>query len=211
MSAVGEDVTGFAKVDRAAANRSAERDAELNRLADLASRGDLAALLEAIRPMVVQYCRARIGPGTLAGQSAEDIAQHTLLAVGGALERWQPERRVLSFVYGIASNKIVDAYRAAGRDRSVPTDTLPEGVEVRDGPEQTAVLAGQVRELHALLDQLPDHQREVLVLRLALGLSAVEAADAVGSTPGAVRVTQHRALTRLRELQARRMPTADLT
>ena len=171
----------------------------------------LERLLEAIRPMVVQYCRARIGPGTLGGQSAEDIAQDTLLAVCGALERWQPDRRVMSFVYGIASNKIVDAYRAAGRDRSVPTDTLPEGVEVRDGPEQTAVLASQVRELHALLDQLPDHQREVLVLRVALGLSAVETAEAVGVTPGAVRVTQHRALARLRELQAKRMPTADLT
>jgi RNA polymerase sigma-70 factor, ECF subfamily len=211
VSAVGEDLTGFAKVDRAAANRSVERDAELNRLADLASRGDLAALLEAIRPMVVQYCRARIGTGTLGSHSAEDVAQDTLFAVCGALERWHPGRRVMSFVYGIASNKVVDAYRAAGQNRSVPTDAMPEGGDARDGPEQTAVLASQVRELHALLDRLPDHQREVLVLRLALGLSAVEAAEVVGSTPGAVRVTQHRALTRLRGLQAKRTPTADLT
>jgi RNA polymerase sigma-70 factor (ECF subfamily) len=53
-------------------------------------------------------------------------------------------------------------------------------------------------ELRRMLDELPDAQREVLVLRVALGLSAVETAALVGSTPGAVRVAQHRGLARLR-------------
>jgi RNA polymerase sigma-70 factor (ECF subfamily) len=207
VSTAGEDMTGVEEADRAAAARSAERDARQNRLAGLASRGDRAALdrfLASIRPVVVQYCRARIGSGTLGTQSAEDIAQDTLLAVCGALERWKPDHRVMSFVYGIASNKVVDAYRAAGRDRSVPTETMPDEADSRHGPEQAAVLASQVTELHELLEQLSDHHREILVLRVAMGMSAVEAADAVGSTPGAVRVTQHRALTRLRELLAKR-------
>ena len=49
-----------------------------------------------------------------------------------------------------------------------------------------------------LLHKLTPRQREVLVLRIAVGLSAEETAQVVGSTPGAVRVTQHRALNRLR-------------
>ena len=36
------------------------------------------------------------------------------------------------------------------------------------------------------------------MLRIAVGLSAEETAQVVRSTPGAVRVTQHRALNRLR-------------
>jgi RNA polymerase sigma-70 factor (ECF subfamily) len=36
------------------------------------------------------------------------------------------------------------------------------------------------------------------LLRVVVGLSAEETAEAVGSTPGAVRVAQHRALARLR-------------
>lgn len=36
------------------------------------------------------------------------------------------------------------------------------------------------------------------MLRIAVGLSAEETAQVIGSTPGAVRVTQHRALNRLR-------------
>jgi RNA polymerase sigma-70 factor (ECF subfamily) len=54
-----------------------------------------------------------------------------------------------------------------------------------------------------LLQVLPAKQREILVLRVVVGLSAEETADAVGSTPGAVRVAQHRALARLRTAATR--------
>jgi len=53
--------------------------------------------------------------------------------------------------------------------------------------------------MNDLLRILPDKQREIVVLRVVVGLSAEETADAVGSTPGAVRVAQHRALARLRK------------
>jgi RNA polymerase sigma-70 factor (ECF subfamily) len=207
VSATGDEVIGVDEADRADLARSARRDAELNSLAALASGGDqqaLERLLARIRPMVVQYCRARIGLGMLGTQSAEDIAQDTLLAVVGALERWRPEKRVMAFVYGIASNKVVDAFRAAGRDRSVPTEVVPDEPDLDHGPEQAALHGGVVAELRALLDQLPPQHREILVLRVALGMTAVETAAAVGSTSGAVRVTQHRALAKLRELVERR-------
>ena len=207
MSATGDEVIGVDEADRAAHARSARRDAELTHLAGLASGGDqkaLEVLLGRIRPMVVQYCRARIGLGTLGTQSAEDITQDTLFAVVGALERWRPEKRVMAFVYGIASNKVVDAYRAAGRDRSVPTDVVPDEPDLDHGPEQAVLRGGLVAELRELLDQLPEQHREILVLRVALGMTAVETAAAVGSTSGAVRVTQHRALAKLRELVERR-------
>jgi RNA polymerase sigma-70 factor (ECF subfamily) len=58
------------------------------------------------------------------------------------------------------------------------------------------------------LAHLTARQREVLVLRLAVGMSAEETAEAVGSTPGAVRVTQHRGLMRLRQIIARGASTA---
>jgi len=54
-----------------------------------------------------------------------------------------------------------------------------------------------------LLQALPAKQREILVLRVVVGLSAKETADAVGSTPGAIRVAQHRALARLRRAALR--------
>ena len=207
MPWAGEHATEAEEADRVDEAQTSRRDAELNELARRASAGDRLALelfLKRIRPTIVQYCRARIGNGTLSMLSAEDVAQDVLVAVCSALERWLPGRRVMAFVYGIASNKVVDAYRAAGRDRSVPTEAVPDTADPQVGPESAAVLRSQAEELHLLLAQLPEHHREVLVLRVAMGMTAVEAAEAVGSTSGAVRVTQHRALARLRELVARR-------
>ena len=62
--------------------------------------------------------------------------------------------------------------------------------------------------LRVLLAHLTPRQREVLVLRLAVGVSAEQTAEAIGSTPGAVRVTQHRALLRLRRIIAHGASTA---
>ncbi|MFC4948357.1 sigma factor-like helix-turn-helix DNA-binding protein [Pseudonocardia sp. GCM10023141] len=52
----------------------------------------------------------------------------------------------------------------------------------------------------AALRDLPAAQRDVVVMRIVLGLSAEETAQHLSTTPGAVRVTQHRAPARLRRL-----------
>ena len=72
-------------------------------------------------------------------------------------------------------------------------------VESGDGPEQHTLRVELSEEMGRLLEKLPEKQREILVLRVVVGLSAEETAEAVGSTPGAVRVAQHRALARLRK------------
>ena len=82
--------------------------------------------------------------------------------------------------------------------RAEPVADVPDAVEVADGPEQRALRIELTGEMGRMLDQLPDKQREILLLRVVVGLSAEETAQVVGSTPGAVRVTQHRALNRLR-------------
>jgi RNA polymerase sigma-70 factor (ECF subfamily) len=54
----------------------------------------------------------------------------------------------------------------------------------------------------ALMQQLPAQQREILTLRVAVGMSTDETAAALGMSTGAVRVAQHRALTKLRAMIA---------
>ena len=61
-----------------------------------------------------------------------------------------------------------------------------------------------------LLDQLPPMQREILILRIATGLSADDTATALGTTAGAVRVAQHRALTKLRAMVTSDVELAEL-
>lgn len=157
-------------------------------------------LLTVIRPIVVRYCRARLGPG-VGVLTPDDIAQDVLIAFCGALSRYRPGPGGLwAFVYGIAKNKVADAFRAAGRDRSVPTDQLPDAPADTMGPDVAAVLRTEVDELRTLLGHLSAAHREVLVLRVALQMTTSETARMIGSTPGAVRVSQHRALVKLRRL-----------
>lgn len=173
---------------------------ELVAAAMAGDRGAVERVLAIIRPLVVRYCRARLGRMDRASVSADDVAQEVCLAVLTALPGYRVQGRpFLAFVYGIASHKVIDAHRAAGRNRSDSVADVPDSAEVADGPEQRALRVELSERMARLLDQLPDKQREIIVLRVVVGLSAEETAEVVGSTPGAVRVAQHRALARLRK------------
>src|SRR3954453_8832989 len=163
------------------------------------NRDALREVLETIRPIVVRYCRARVGTAERSGLSADDVAQEVSLAAITALPPYKDQRRpFLAFVYGIAAHKVADAHRAAARNRAEPTDVVPERFSLDAGPEQMALDAEASARMNKLLAVLPEKQREILILRVVVGMSAEETAEAVGSTPGAVRVAQHRALARLK-------------
>ncbi len=177
--------------------------ASLPELTGLAVRGHPAAiesLLQHIRPMVLRYCRARLG--RIAGHYhvADDVAQEVCIAVLAALPRYRDMGRPFaSFVFGIASHKVADAIRNASR-LAVPTEYLPDGPDERPGPEETVVAYIEAERARKLLAQLPVHLRELLVLRVVTGLSAEETGNVLGMSAGAVRVAQHRALARLRAI-----------
>jgi RNA polymerase sigma-70 factor (ECF subfamily) len=163
------------------------------------SRDALREVLEIIRPIVVRYCRARVGATERSGLSADDVAQEVCLAAITALPRYKDQGRpFLAFVYGIAAHKVADAHRAAARNRAEPTDVVPERLSMEAGPEQMAIDSDSAARMNRLLAVLPEKQREILILRVVVGMSAEETAEAVGSTAGAVRVAQHRALARLK-------------
>jgi RNA polymerase sigma-70 factor, ECF subfamily len=161
--------------------------------------GDRAAierLLGTIRPLIVRYCRARVGSFA----SADDVAQDVCLAVLTSLPSYRDQGRpFLAFVYGIAAHKVADSFRSFSRNRAEAVSELPESMDTAAGPEQRAMQGELSNQMQALLRVLPEKQREIVVLRVMVGLSAEETAEAVGSTPGAVRVAQHRALSRLRK------------
>jgi RNA polymerase sigma-70 factor (ECF subfamily) len=163
------------------------------------NRDALREVLEIIRPIVVRYCRARVGASERSGLSADDVAQEVCLAAITALPRYKDQGRpFLAFVYGIAAHKVADAHRAAARNRADPTDVVPERYSLEAGPEQMALDSESSARMNRLLSVLPEKQREILILRVVVGMSAEETAEAVGSTAGAVRVAQHRALARLK-------------
>jgi RNA polymerase sigma-70 factor, ECF subfamily len=187
--------------------RVVDRD-NLDDVVAAASSGDeLAAenLLAYLRPIVVRYCRTKLGRVQRTFVAADDVAQEVCLAVFRALPTYrQLGRPFLSFVYGIAAHKVADVHRAAARDRSQPTSETPDVCSEEEDPEQITLRRELVERTGGLLRTLTPRQRDILIMRIVLGLSAQETAEAVGTTPDAVRVAQHRALNRLRRTLTRR-------
>jgi len=175
----------------------------LQRLATLAASGDREAteqLLTVVHRMVHRYSRSRLARYRGAEQSADDVAQEVCIAVLSALPRYRDEDRPFeAFVYRIASFKVADLQRALYR-HAQPQAGLPDLIDLSDGPEQMAVRSSDARQARDLLDQLPETLRELILLRVGVGLSAEATGRALGMSAGAVRVAQHRAVQRLRVL-----------
>lgn len=181
---------------------------ELGELVAAAVRGEgpaIDALLAYVHPLALRYCRGRLLrlPGG-ARHHVDDVAQEVCVAVLCALPRYKDEGRPFeAFVYGIAAHKVADLQRAAMRGPGstvIPPDDLPELPDDALGPEERALLSSDAAWAKELLSNLPARQRELVLLRVAAGLSAEETGEVLGMSPGAVRVAQHRALSRLRAL-----------
>lgn len=172
-------------------------------LAARAVAGDRRAiedLIGAVHRLVHRYCRARLSRFPGAEHAADDVAQEVCIAVLSALPRYRDEGRPFeAFVYRIAAHKVADLQRSVYRSAQ-PQAELPDVIDISDGPETLAIRASDAQEARSLLERLPETLRELVVLRVAVGMSAEETGRALGMSAGAVRVAQHRAVQKLRTL-----------
>jgi RNA polymerase sigma-70 factor, ECF subfamily len=174
----------------------------LESLVPFAAAGDETAVTEIIRlvhPLMRRYCTNRLGrPGDLQ-VTADDIAQEICIATIRAIPRYEDQgKSFLAFVYGIAANKLADARRRNQSHSLQSVDELPERVCEEHGPEELALAGEQRDHILQLMEVLSPKHKKVLVMRVVMGWSAAETADALGTSAGVVRVMQHRALNRLR-------------
>lgn len=197
----GPDVCNDNTSDRQRQTVIDDIDEALLRLVPSAVEGDersLQRIIDLVHPPVVRYCRARV-PSTKY-PTPDDLAQEICLAVARAIPGYEDQGKpFMAFVYRIAANKIVDARRSQSRDLAVPTDEVPDKERVTDTPETAALDLSSCNEVAQLLDILSEKARHIVTLRVFGGYSAEETADIVGSTAGAVRVAQFRALAKMRE------------
>ena len=103
-----------------------------------------------------------------------------------------------AFLYSICSRKVADAQRGILRS-ATPVAQVPDATDPAPGPEAVVVIREDAHRARQLLLRLPHTQKQVLVLRVEMGLTTEETAASLRMSVGAVRVAQHRALVRLRE------------
>ena len=156
-------------------------------------RAAAAALIERLSPPLHRFFLAQ----AVSNRHADDLLQETWLRIHQARHTHRPGELLLPWVYAIARHIRVDHYRRARRleARELQVEELPEHpAHVR--PE------GAVPDLEAALRQLPESQREVIVMLKVSAMSLEEVARATSSSVGAVKQKAHRAYQTLRELLA---------
>lgn len=175
----------------------------LGSLAIRARDGDVLArdrLMTAVHQVAARYARARLGRFPEAAQMVPDVAQEVCVAVLQALTRYDDRGAPFeAFLYRIVAHKVADIQRHVIKGPSY-LDELPEGPSHAPTPEDLAMMGARAERLEWAMRHLPPLQRELLTLRVAVGLTAPEVGLALGMTPGAVRVAQHRALAKLRSV-----------
>ena len=157
-----------------------------------------ACLFRDIQPTLLRYLHV-ITP------EAEDVAGDTWLQVVKGLPRFRGgEEAFRAWLFTIARHRAVDAGRSRSRRPDVPL-TLAQIAEQPLAPDaaELALEAISTRSVMVLIKSLPREHAEIIMLRVVAGLEAADVARIVGKTPGAVRVTAHRALRRLADLAER--------
>ena len=159
----------------------------------IASPASFRALYERNRLPVFRYVYA-LTSGSQA--DAEDLTAETFLRAWKARHQFQGEMdSAIGWLIRIAKRLVIDDYRRTARaNRNSPTDVNSES-----GPEQTAIQQEQQKLLLRLVADLPDEQREILILRFLLGWRVNDIAQHIGSSENKVSVSLHRILSKLRE------------
>lgn len=122
---------------------------------------------------------------------AEDITQNVFAKLMTAIKKY--EERAVPFdawILRVARNAALDHLRAK---RAIPTEEVRQ---TDTGRAQTAQDRG--RALRLALEELPEDQREVLVLRHIVGLSPLEIADTLDKSESSVHGLHHRGRRSLR-------------
>lgn len=184
-----------------------------------ASRGDASArghLLERHRSRLKRMVAVRLDRRLAARVDPSDVVQDALTNAAAALDAYLRERPLPFYPWlrRLALLRLTDAHRRhlrAGR-RTVAREEPPglPDASVRQLAERLASpvsgpSAGLRRRersdrVRAVLDRLPERDREILVLRYLEDLTTAEAAAALGVSEGTAKVRLLRALRRLREL-----------
>lgn len=177
--------------------------ARWDELAKAAAAGEPRAmeeLMAVLMPWAAHYAETRLDGHDLTYLEPADVAQEICLAVFVAVAAYGARGGSFLFlVRAIAANKVADAFRKAARSRLVLTGDLPERpAESADDPEERALRAELGARLGRLMRTLPVSHRDVLRLRVIGELTSNETAAALGTTSLRVRVTKHRAISRLR-------------
>jgi RNA polymerase sigma-70 factor (ECF subfamily) len=164
---------------------------------DAARRGDRRAqgqLLRRLQDPWYRLCVSLLGDA----EKARDAVQETALRFLKALPSYRGASTLMTWSMGIAIN-VVREMRRARRHASTDDERLAGPLAERGPrPPDRAITSESRHIVREMLTQLPQRQREAVVLRFFEEMSVEQTAIAMACAEGTVKATIHQALRSLR-------------
>jgi RNA polymerase sigma-70 factor (ECF subfamily) len=165
----------------------------------------LNRLLAQCGPRLLSLIRLRMGPGLRGRMESGDLLNATLLRAFRSFDSLEAEHTpsLMAWLSRIAESEIrdqVDRARAQRRDAALElplnTGAASLAAELRSQTSRL-LLSERSRRLEAAIEQLPEDQREIVLLRKYEELGFREIGERMGRSPDACRMLLARAMTAL--------------
>ncbi|WP_158238404.1 MULTISPECIES: RNA polymerase sigma factor [Luteimonas] len=161
--------------------------------------GDAAAfetLYRRHRDRLYRFLLRQVRSQALADELFQDIWQRVVTARAD----WRPDALFTTWLYRIAHNRLTDHWRAARHRPAAPDDAdqRTERIADPDTPERHLSAFEQRRLVQLALEELPDDQREVVILRLEQELTLEEIGEMTGVGRETVKSRLRYAMDKLR-------------
>jgi RNA polymerase sigma-70 factor (ECF subfamily) len=188
----------------AAGAAAADPDVALMLRVQAGDEGAFRELFEKFAPRVLQFVRRYLGNEA----QAEEITQDVFVQIFRFRHRYQPQSRLASWVFTIATNHCLNQLRRPERQLRVDLwdrrgdDDPPGEPQLPDPDAPTAEEGARSRELAGRLEaavaELPAKQRAALLLSRVDGLAYRDVGEALGCSEGAVKALLFRATQSLK-------------
>ena len=169
----------------------------------LGNKSAISTLIEKHNRRVRDYIRMMVGDSDIAA----DIAQETFIKAVSVIDegRYIDKGKFLSWVLRIAHNKTLDYFRSQKSNTSVSESSAGYNVlgtiKYADKSIEDSMISEQIdTDIRALVEQLPEEQREVVMLRYYSDLSFKDIADQTGVSINTALGRMRYALINLRKM-----------
>ncbi len=139
-------------------------------------------------------------------ETAADLAQETFVKLYQARQRYRPEGKFSTYLFGISANLGRNQARWKMRHPTVSLDETTDGVPVLrefmdsgQTPDEAACTVERLSAIHRAFQGLASEVRETMSLFIYEDMSYAEIASVVGSSPKAVETRIYRARLILKE------------
>lgn len=148
------------------------------------------------RSKLYRYLLRQLRDNGLADEVFQDVWQRVISARVG----WKPDPGFATWLYTIAHHRLNDHWRAARHRPPAPADADERAARIADPdtPERVVSEFERRRQLQLALDDLPEDQREVLLLRLEQELTLEEIGEITGVGRETVKSRLRYAMDKLR-------------